>query len=177
MAISVWRRAGGLVLGAALLATAGMAQDRPRSALPAPRVAPKFEPKFEAVAETKLLMEGLAQSNYLSLAKILQQKPADAETWAFARGQALLLAETGNLLLLRPPRNQGRDTWMKHAMEMRQAAKDLARQAGSRDLEHSRAALVELTGTCNRCHQTFRVPVRIGPEAAPPREGRERDAE
>ncbi len=173
MTMSGGRWTGGLVLGATLLATAGLAQDRPRAPLPAPRPAPRFEPKFEAVAETKLLMEGLAQSNYLSLAKILRDKPADVETWAFARGQALLLAETGNLLLLRPPRNQGRDTWMKQAMEMREAAKDLARQAGSRDLQRSRAAFVELTGTCNRCHHTFRVPVRIGPE----REGKERDAE
>ena len=29
------------------------------------------------------------------------------------RGQALLLAETGNLLLLRPPKTQGRDTWWR----------------------------------------------------------------
>ena len=25
------------------------------------------------------------------------------------------MAETGNLLLLRPPRNEGRDTWMRRA--------------------------------------------------------------
>src|SRR5438105_15939040 len=68
----------------------------------------RFVPRFEALAETKLLMEGLNQSNYRSLEKLLKEKPADADTWTFARGQALLIAETGNLLLLRPPRNQGR---------------------------------------------------------------------
>jgi cytochrome c556 len=178
MAMSSRRWAGGLALGAVLLATSGTAQERLRPApYPAPKAAPKFEPKFEALAETKLLMEGLAQSNYVSLAKLLKEKPADAETWTFARGQALLLAETGNLLLLRPPRNQGRDTWMREAMEMRAAAANLARQAGNRDLEQSRTALVELTRTCNHCHQTFRVPVRIGPEPAPAREGKERDVE
>jgi hypothetical protein len=165
---SRWRRKLGLLaLSAGLLATGGTAQERAK---------PKVEPKFEVVAETRLLMEGLAQPNYLSVQRILKQKPADAETWTFARGQALLIAETGNLLLLRPPRNQGRDTWMQKAMDMRKVAATLARNAGNRDLEGSRAALVDLATACNRCHQTFRVPVRVGPEPAP-REGAERDAE
>ncbi len=77
-------------------------------------------PRFEAVAETKLLMEGLAHPNYRALEKHLEGKgPPDGDTWTFARGQALLIAETGNLLLLRPPRNDGRDTWMRRAMDMR----------------------------------------------------------
>jgi hypothetical protein len=122
-------------------------------------------------------MEGMAQPNYQSVAKILRERPADVETWTFARGQAILLAEMGNLLLLRPPRNQGRDTWMREAMDMRQAAAGLARQTGNRDLERSRSAFVDLTATCNRCHQTFRVPVRVGPDAAPSRESAERDSE
>lgn len=130
--------------------------------LPAPET--KFTPKFEALAETKLLMEGLALSNYRSLEKHLQDRgPQDADTWMFARGQALLIAETGNLLLLRPPRNQGRDTWMRRAMDMRQSAGDLARRLGNRDLARSRVALRDLANRCNQCHQTFRVPTRIGP--------------
>jgi hypothetical protein len=164
---SRWRRKLGLLaLSAGLLATGGTAQERAR----------KVEPKFEVVAETRLLMEGLAQPNYQGVKRILRDKPADADTWTFARGQALLIAETGNLLLLRPPRNQGRDSWMQKAMDMRSAAAKLARNAGNRDLEGSRAALVDLAASCNRCHQTFRVPVRVGPEPAP-REGAERDAE
>src|SRR5207247_369538 len=72
---------------------------------------PKFVPRLEAVAETKLLMEGLNQANFRGLENLLKQKPADLEAWTFARGQALLIAETGNLLLLRPPRNQGQAAW------------------------------------------------------------------
>ena len=51
-------------------------------------------------------MEGLANPNLRGLGKILAEKPADAEAWGFARGQALLVAETGNLLLMRPPRSE-----------------------------------------------------------------------
>ena len=52
-------------------------------------------------------MDGLNLPNYRGLDKLLKQKPADADTWTFIRGQSLLIAETGNLLLLRPPRSGG----------------------------------------------------------------------
>src|SRR5258708_2326017 len=64
----------------------------------------KPAPRLEPVAETRLLMEGLNQANFRGLERLLRQKPAEAEAWSFARGQALLIAETGNLLLIRPPR-------------------------------------------------------------------------
>src|SRR5262249_9074190 len=102
----------------------------------------KVAPRFEAVAETKLLMEGLAESNYRGLATLPKQSPTDSETGTFARGQALLIAETGNLLLWRPPRNEGQDSWFRWATELRAAATNLARQAGARDYAASRAALL-----------------------------------
>src|SRR5947207_1951395 len=136
---------------------------------PMPREAPpKFQPKLEAVAETKLLMEGLNQANYRGLERLLQQKPADDETWKFARGQALLIAEGGNLLLLRPPKTAaGQEPWMRHAIELREKAAALATSTGAHDYERSRAALADLAQSCNRCHQTFRVPTRVGPETRP----------
>ena len=94
----------------------------------------------------------------------IKTKPPDNDTWVFIRGQALLTAETGNLLLLRPPRNSGRDAWMKLAMDMRSKAGVVAREASGRDHARARTALENLTTSCNRCHQTFRVPVKVGPE-------------
>jgi hypothetical protein len=136
----------------------------------------KFTPKFEALAETTLLMDGLAHSNYLALEKHLEGKgPRDGDTWTFARGQALLIGETGNLLLLRPPRNEGRDTWMRRAMDMRQSAADLAKRLANRDLLRSRDAMLDLANKCNNCHQTFRVPTRIGPNKELPPPGAKSD--
>lgn len=162
------RRLCGLVLMAGGIMAASLSAQvrRTPERLPAPEE--KFTPRFEALAETKLLMEGLAQPNYRALEKHLQEKgPADADTWTFARGQALLIAETGNLLLLRPPRNAGRDAWMRRAMDMRQSAGNLARRMADHDLPRSRTALVDLANKCNSCHQTFRVPTRIGPNDEP----------
>lgn len=137
----------------------------------------KVVPKFDALAETSLLMEGLALPNYRGLEKHLKDKPGDAETWAFVRGQALLVAETGNLLMLRPPRNNGQDAWFQCATELREAAAALAKHAGNRDHDRSRTALLTVSNSCNRCHQTFRVPVRVGPGAEGDERGKGRESE
>jgi cytochrome c556 len=126
----------------------------------------KAAPRPEPVAETKLLMEGLAAANLRGLGKLLRDKPADAEAWAFARGQALLVAETGNLLLFRPPRTgTGQDQWLGHAADLREAGAGLARAAAAKDYAKARAGLAGVANACNRCHQAFRVPTRVDPFA------------
>jgi hypothetical protein len=125
-------------------------------------------PKLEPVAETRLLMEGIAHPNYRGVERLLKQKPADVQSWTFARGQALLIAEAANLLMLRPPRNQGQPVWFERAMELRKSASDLGRAVAERDFQRSKAGVVSVANSCNRCHQSFRVPVEIAPFADPP---------
>jgi hypothetical protein len=132
-----------------------------------PRIRSATTPKLEPIAETLLLMDGLAQPNFRSLERQLRQKPADAQTWAFARGQALLIAETGNLLMLRPPHNSGQSIWQERAMELREMASALARACSRRDYGESRSALKLVAQSCNRCHEAFRVTTRITPFAEP----------
>jgi hypothetical protein len=124
---------------------------------------PKFTPKLEPVAETRLLMEGLAHANFKGLERLLAKKPAEAEAWKFMRGQALLVAETGNLLMLRPPKNKGETLWMERAMDLRAVATKLAQLAAKEDYEGARAALSKVAESCNRCHNSFRIPVKITP--------------
>jgi|ERR1043165_4076301 hypothetical protein len=147
---------GALLFGAATLPVIGQGAGRP-----------KVVPKLEPVAETKLLMEGLAHANFRGLERHLTKNPIDDASWTFARGQALLIAETANLLMLRPPRNQGENVWFERAMDMRSQAQQLAQQAGKKDLERSKAAMQSLATSCNRCHQTFKIPVEIVPFQAP----------
>lgn len=125
----------------------------------------KVTPKLEPIAETKLLMEGLAHANFRGIEQMLTKKPADDRSWTFARGQALLIAETANLLMLRPPKNEGQPVWFERAMELRKVATTLATATGSKDYQASRTALVNIANSCNRCHQSFRVPVEIEPFA------------
>ena len=77
-----------------------------------------------------------------------------------------MIAETGNLLLIRPPRSAtGEGQWMSHASDLRESAAELARAVAVKDFAKSRAALANLANACNRCHQTFRVPNRVDPFA------------
>jgi hypothetical protein len=149
--------AAGLIGGACLFAPAVRSQSGANRA--------GQSPKLQPVADTKLIMEGLAGANLRGLGKLLREKPAEAEAWAFARGQALLLAETGNLLLIRPPRSGGEDTWTGHALDLRDAAAKLARAAAVKDYPASRAALAGVANVCNRCHGSFRVAARVDPFA------------
>ena len=108
------------------------------SSQPARPAAPRLEP----VAETKLLMEGLAHPNFKGVDRLLKAEPADADAWQFARGQSLLLAETANLLMLRPPKGADAEaTWMGRATDLREAASKLARTAAARDYAKSRQTL------------------------------------
>ena len=146
------------VLAAGLLTIPGIGQSPPTT-----KKAQRFSPKLEPVAETKLLMEGMVHPNFQALEKTLKSEEIDKDSWTFARGQALLIAESGNLLMLRPPNNTGQDDWMKNAMELRSTAAELARAVASKNATRSRTGLVLLSNSCNSCHQTFRVPVSIKP--------------
>lgn len=147
-----------LLLFAAALALPGRAQTPARPA-----------PRLEPIAETRLLMEGLANANFRGLDRLFAKKPDDAQTWTFARGQALLIAETANLLMLRPPKNaQAQAVWFDRAMDLRQQARKLAVAASRRDYTGSRAGLVDVANSCNRCHQAFRIAVEVTPFQQPP---------
>lgn len=109
-------------------------------------------------------MAGIAEPNLRSIGQLLKNKPKDAEGWTFAHGQALLVAETGNLLMLRPP--QGRDqqnTWMAFSAELRENGTSLGTALVAKDYLQSRAALATTANTCNRCHQSFKVAARVNP--------------
>jgi hypothetical protein len=144
---------------------------RPEMVRPPGDSAPAFPPassalttvRPEPVAETRLIMEGMSQPNFQGIQRNLRQEPGSEEAWTFLRGQALLVAESSNLLLMRPPRNEGQAAWQELAAAQRTAATKLARAAASRDYVKSRVALADLTNACNRCHRTFRVATQLDP--------------
>ena len=102
--------------------------------------------------------------NFKGLGKMLKDRVKDDEGWEFARGRALLIAETGNLLMMRPPKNKdAQETWMGHGTDLRESARALAGAAAEKDYAKSRAALAGLANACNRCHHTFRIGKRVEP--------------
>ena len=119
-------------------------------------------PRLEPVAETRLLMEGLAHPNFQAVDRRLKADPADADEWKLVRGQSLLMAEAANLLMIRPPKGpRAEELWMGRATDLRDVAGRLARAASAKDLGKSRQALAGVAASCNKCHETFRVEVRV----------------
>src|SRR5262249_18465796 len=134
---------------------------------PKQTVVPKVTPRLEPIAETRLIMEGVAHTNFRGLERLLTERPNETKAWTFARGQALLLAETANLLIARPPKNQGQAVWFERSMALRESARELAQAVGARDYERGKAGLLKVSAVCNSCHQSFRVNVQITPFAQP----------
>jgi cytochrome c556 len=65
---------------------------------------------------------------------------------------------------MRPPKTKaGEEPWQAHATELRESATGLARAAAAKDYLQARAALAGVANACNRCHQSFRVNVRVDP--------------
>lgn len=147
----------GLAGVAVLTLAAPHSRSQPRPTQPPPRLVP--------VAETRLLMEGLTKPNFDGLARALQKEPADAETWAVVRGQSLLVAEAANLLLIRPPKTRdAQQVWVPRVLALREIGVKLAEAAAAKDHATAKAELTSLATACNRCHESFRVPVRIDPD-------------
>jgi cytochrome c556 len=65
--------------------------------------------------------------------------------------------------MLRPPKSQGEAVWFDRAMDLRRQATTLATQLAKKDVEQGKAGLSNLSKSCNRCHQSFKIPIEIVP--------------
>jgi len=79
----------------------------------------------------------------------------DAKGWTTARNQALLLAESGNLLMVG---SRVRDTgnWMKMSRAMVDAAALATAAAEKKDAKALEAATDSITTACMDCHRPYR---------------------
>ena len=81
--------------------------------------------------------------------------PADAKGWTNARHQALLLAESGNLLMV-GTRVRDSNNWMKMSRAMVDAAALAAAAAEKKDAKALEASTDSITTACMNCHRPYR---------------------
>jgi len=79
----------------------------------------------------------------------------DAKGWTAARNQALVLAESGNLLMV-GTRVRDNGNWMKMSRAMVDAAALAAAAAEKKDAKALEAATDSITTACMECHRPYR---------------------
>ncbi len=99
-------------------------------------------------------MEGVFQAPYRRLKAAMAAEPKDAPAWKAIRSDALILAEGGNLLLLRKPAKDA-DLWAKWSALSRDAGGDLFKAAKAKDYPAAKKAYEAMLGHCNACHKKF----------------------
>ena len=81
--------------------------------------------------------------------------PTDTKGWTAARGQALVLAESANLLMV-GSRVRDTNNWMKMSRALVDAAALAATAAEKKEPKALEAATDAITVACMNCHQPYR---------------------
>ena len=82
------------------------------------------------------------------------EAPKDDKSWEAVRGQAIALAEAGNLLML-GSRAKDRAAWVKFSRAQVDAAEAAAKAAAARNADQLSAASDALYETCSGCHKVY----------------------
>ena len=83
------------------------------------------------------------------------QQPLDEKGWTAARNQALVLAESANLLML-GTRVRDNGNWMKMSRALVDAAAQAAAAAQKKDTKALEVATDAITVACMECHRPYR---------------------
>ena len=99
-------------------------------------------------------MEYVFQPTYLRLKAQMAAEPPDNKAWKAVKSDALILAEGGNLLLIRQPEKDTK-SWQDLSAQVRGLGGELYQAAKKKDYksahQHYKAMLIK----CNACHQQF----------------------
>lgn len=99
-------------------------------------------------------MEYVFQPNYGLLKKSLAKAPTTKEDWFHLKAGSLVLAEGGNLILLRGP-EEDREEWIEYATAVRNLGGKTYRAAQSQDFKAARSNYEAMITKCNACHQHY----------------------
>jgi hypothetical protein len=99
-------------------------------------------------------MEYVLQPTYKRLKHVMAAAPAGKQEWKSIKSDALILAEGGNLLLLRKSEKSPGE-WTEFSVGVRDAGGQLYRAATQKDFSASRNAYERMLSKCNSCHTRF----------------------
>lgn len=112
-------------------------------------------PSFELVGSVSQLMIDIIYPTSDALFYIERSPPKTEVEWNAIRNQALMLAESGNLLML-PGRARDQGNWIKDSRTMIEVARDAYKAALAKDMNGILAQSDRLTESCVACHSEYR---------------------
>ena len=117
------------------------------------RVAMTQQAEPRPVASVAQIMQAMVVPSSNSLFDVARHAPESDEQWAAVRNSAVLLAESGNLLLM-GRRSKDTDVWRETSLALAGAGAAALRAAEARDA----AAVIEagdaMVDACEVCHET-----------------------
>ena len=125
-------------------------------------------PPYKPVADVKLLMQALdpqADIVWESVKTVITKdgteevSPKTAAEWTAVRNAAVLLAESGNLLMM-PPRAQAGAEWMQAARALVDTSEAAMRAADARDRNRLFEIGGDINDACMNCHFHYDPNVR-----------------
>lgn len=129
-------------------------------------------PPYKPVADVKMLMQAVdpqADIVWQSVKTVMTDKgteelgPKTAAEWTAVRNAALLLAESGNLLMM-PPRAQAGPEWMQAARALVDTSEAAMRAADARDREKLYEIGGEINDACMSCHYHYDPTIKASRE-------------
>jgi hypothetical protein len=118
---------------------------------PASAAASKFQPVDDSMHE---FMEYQFQPTYLRLKAAMAKPPTDRAGWKPIKADSMILAEGGNLLLIRTPAKGGAE-WNKWSIAVRTRGGQLYRAAKKQDYPSAQTHYRAMLTSCNACHKVF----------------------
>ena len=99
-------------------------------------------------------MEGVFQQPYRRLKQVMAAEPTDQQGWKTIQSESLILAEGGNLLLVRNLEVDA-DKWTEFSVAVREDGAQLFKAAKQKDFAGSKKAYEAMLTHCNACHKQF----------------------
>jgi hypothetical protein len=151
------RTAGLVVVVWALttVAASPQASTVPSSPTPRPTTATRSPAEPPIVGTMSELMVHVIRPASDAVFYITSRTPATEAEWGTLQAQTLMLAESGQLLML-PARARGRTQWLDDARLMLEAGRKAFAAAKAKDVAALEALNDEMYQSCVTCHQHFR---------------------
>jgi hypothetical protein len=112
-------------------------------------------PEYQPVGSISQLMVNIIYPTSDALFYIERNPPKTEVEWNAIRNQALMLAESGNLLLM-PTRVRDQGNWVKDTKLMITAATAAFKAAQAKDVNAIVGLSDQLTESCIACHRHYR---------------------